>query len=93
MANAASLNKVTISKAFAICKDIQLEPMALQYLESDPAPVEFLNTLLEQQYYPDAVRFLSRALPNVKRPGGAVSVHVARLDKRQSRNTQSVGSG
>ncbi|WKJ90888.1 hypothetical protein QZJ86_01800 [Methylomonas montana] len=63
MADAASLIKVVIPKALAICQDIQLEPEALKCLEPDPEPAQFLNALLAQQLFPDAVRFLARALP------------------------------
>lgn len=63
MASAVSLTKVTIPKASVICQDIELESQAKIFLEADPGPVEFLNALLAQQLYPDAVRFLARALP------------------------------
>ncbi|OAI01542.1 hypothetical protein A1353_17955 [Methylomonas methanica] len=63
MAGAASLTKVSVPKASAICRDIQLDQQAVAGLVADPAPVDFLNKLLEQQLYPDAVRFLARALP------------------------------
>jgi len=63
MADLVSLNKVLIPKAAVICQDIQLDQQALKCLESDPGPVEFLNALITRQLYPDAVRFLARALP------------------------------
>ncbi|MEC4750123.1 hypothetical protein [Methylomicrobium sp. Wu6] len=63
MAGFDSLKKVAVPKAAEICRDIELDPQAIRCLESDPAPVEFLNALLERQLYPDAVRFLARALP------------------------------
>ncbi|QPK63328.1 hypothetical protein IVG45_21420 [Methylomonas sp. LL1] len=63
MADVVSLKKVSILKAALICQDIELDQPALSCLQSDPGPVEFLNALLAQQLYPDAVRFLARALP------------------------------
>jgi len=63
MTDIVSLNKVSVAKAALICQDIELGADAKQFLAADPNPVEFLNTLLAQQFYPDAVRFLARALP------------------------------
>lgn len=63
MAGFISLKKVAATKAVDVCRDIELEPQACKFLESDPAPVDFLNALLEKQLYPDALRFLARALP------------------------------
>ncbi len=63
MAEWATLNKVAIPKAAIICQDIQLDEQALSSLASDPSPSGFLAVLLERQLYPDAVRFLARALP------------------------------
>ncbi|WP_374090067.1 hypothetical protein [Methylomicrobium lacus] len=63
MAGFDALKKVAVAKAAAVCRDIELDPEAVKCLESDPAPVEYLNALLERQLYPDAVRFLARALP------------------------------
>ncbi len=63
MADVASLTKVLIPAAAVICQDIQLDPQALACLQADLPPVDFLNALLGQALYPDAVRFLARALP------------------------------
>lgn len=63
MSITASLNKVSLPKAALICEDIALESEALALLDEDKSPVEFLNVLLDGHYYPDAVRFLARALP------------------------------
>lgn len=63
MANLVSLNKVLIPKAALICQDIELDQSAQACLASDPGPVDFLQALINQQFYPDAVRFLARALP------------------------------
>jgi len=63
MAGFDALKKVAVPKAAAVCRDIELDPQAVKCLEADPEPVEFLNALLERQLYPDAVRFLARALP------------------------------
>jgi len=57
------LKKVAAPKAAVVCRDIELDRQAVNCLEADPAPVDFLNALLESQLYPDAVRFLARALP------------------------------
>jgi len=63
MVNLASLNKVAIAKAAMICQDIQLDEQALKRLDTNLPPVDFLKALIEQELYPDAVRFLARALP------------------------------
>lgn len=63
MAELVCLNKVLIPKAALICQDIDLEKTAQNCLAADPEPVSFLQTLIKQQLYPDAVRFLARALP------------------------------
>lgn len=63
MAGFDALKKVAAPKAASVCQDIELDPEAAQCLKADPAPVEFLNELLERQLFPDAVRFLARALP------------------------------
>lgn len=63
MQNLANLRKVTNSHAVAICKDIQLDEEALAHLTVELSPIAFLQVLLGQQLYPDAVRFLARALP------------------------------
>jgi hypothetical protein len=63
MADWISLSKVSIPKAASICMDIDLQPAAQALLAPDPAPLDFLRALCEQDLYPDAVRFLARALP------------------------------
>ncbi|MCQ8126866.1 DUF6931 family protein [Methylomonas rivi] len=63
MADLVSLNKVLIPRAALICQDIELDQSARACLAADPAPVDFLKSLIEQKLYPDAVRFLARALP------------------------------
>ncbi|AEG02282.1 DUF6931 family protein [Methylomonas methanica] len=63
MADLVSLNKVLVPKAALICQDIELDQQALTGLASDPSPLEFLQDLIKQKLYPDAVRFLARALP------------------------------
>jgi len=57
------LNKVVESKASAICQDIELDQQALSYLNPEVNTVDFLNTLIDLKLYPDAVKFLARALP------------------------------
>jgi hypothetical protein len=63
MADLVSLNKVLVPKAALICQDIELDQAAQAFLAADPAPIDFLQSLIQQQLYPDAVRFLARALP------------------------------
>lgn len=63
MAELVCLNKVLIPKAALVCQDIDLEQAAWDCLAADPDPVLFLQSLIKQQWYPDAVRFLARALP------------------------------
>ncbi|TPQ27301.1 hypothetical protein PL263_12880 [Methylomonas sp. EFPC3] len=63
MTTAVSLRKVTMPTAAQICRDIQLEPDALRCLAEDLAPAAFLRNLIELKLFPDAVRFLARALP------------------------------
>jgi hypothetical protein len=63
MAELVCLQKVLIPKAALICEDIDLDKTAGDCLAADPEPVVFLQTLIKQQLYPDAVRFLARALP------------------------------
>ncbi len=63
MTDVVSLTKISVQKAAELCQDIELEQEALSCLESDPGPVAFLNALLAQKLYSDAVRFLARALP------------------------------
>src|SRR5574343_1618166 len=63
MAELVGLNKVLIPKAALICQDIDLEQTARDCLVKDPEPVVFLQALITQQCYPDAIRFLARALP------------------------------
>ncbi len=63
MTGVSALNKVLIPKAAAICQDIELGPEAKLCLQADPSSVDFLQLLLQQQLYPDAVRFMARALP------------------------------
>ncbi|MCQ8104785.1 hypothetical protein NP590_11765 [Methylomonas sp. SURF-2] len=58
-----SLNKVLAPKAALVCQDIELDQAAQACLATDPVPVDFLRSLIQQQLYPDAVRFLARALP------------------------------
>ncbi|MFA5985304.1 MAG: hypothetical protein WC782_14910 [Methylococcaceae bacterium] len=61
--NAATLSKVLRPKASDICQDIEQDAQALASLALDMSPVSYLNALLAMSLYPDAVRFLARALP------------------------------
>lgn len=63
MADLVSLKKVLAPKAALICQDIELDQLARAGLAADPSPLDFLQSLIAQKLYPDAVRFLARALP------------------------------
>lgn len=63
MADLVSLKKVLAPKAALICQDIELDQQARAGLAADPSPPDFLQSLIAQKLYPDAVRFLARALP------------------------------
>ncbi len=63
MSRVESLNKVLILKAAEICRDIELGPEAGQLLQAGPDAAPYLNALLEQKLYIDAIRFMARALP------------------------------
>jgi len=63
MAGAITLKKILTPHAQTICKDIDVGPEAKKCLEAESDPVAYLNALMEQNLYVDAVRFLARALP------------------------------
>ncbi len=46
-----------------ICKTVELGEEARQLLQNAVLPAEFLQQLLDNELYPDAVRFLATALP------------------------------
>ncbi|CAG1022418.1 hypothetical protein DOJK_01658 [Patescibacteria group bacterium] len=57
------LMKIKQANANIIAKDSGLDDMALELLAQYSDSSEYLNQLIEQKLYPDAVRFLANALP------------------------------
>ena len=57
------LVKVTAKSATEVCKHFQLGDEAKKLLRDGVTPAQFLDTLIEKQQFPDAVRFLAHALP------------------------------
>lgn len=55
--------KIKQSTASAICNLVELDEQAMQLLQDDAAPAQYLQQLIEKELYPDAVRFLAVALP------------------------------
>lgn len=55
--------KIGAERATDVCRDIDLEAAALELLSPAAAPSDFLRLLTNQALYPDAVKFLARALP------------------------------
>ncbi|SPF34064.1 putative secreted protein [Candidatus Sulfopaludibacter sp. SbA4] len=51
------------SQTAAICAVAELGPDAMALLLPDQKPPDFVAALVDQQLYPDAVRFLAHALP------------------------------
>jgi hypothetical protein len=58
-----NLIKIKQPNAIAICQDYELEDQAITLLRDNPTTVGYLKQLVEQELYPDAVRFLAHALP------------------------------
>src|SRR5260221_9912957 len=63
MMSSNGLAKVTAKTAAEVCKHFPLGEEAKKLLGDSQTPVQFLNTLMEKQQFPDAVRFLAHALP------------------------------
>lgn len=61
--NAATLSKITVPAAAAVCANFELEPESLPLLEEAPNSEQFLRLLIEQEHYIDAVGFLAHGLP------------------------------
>ncbi len=57
----------SVSKIEATAEVAELSPDALALLKPELHPLDFVSQMMEQQLYPDAVRFLAHALP--KREG------------------------
>lgn len=58
-----NLSKIKLATAAVICKTVELDQEALQLLQDDTVPADYLQQLIENELFPDAVRFLSCALP------------------------------
>ena len=58
-----NLVKIKHPNALSICQGLELEDQASALLSEFPATTDFIDQLLEQKLYPDAVRFLAHALP------------------------------
>jgi len=50
-------------KAAPIASAAELTSEAMELLQADPQPPEYISLLVEKKFYPDAVRFLAHALP------------------------------
>lgn len=57
------LVKVVAKNAVEICSKLELDEDVQQLLRDDLTPVQFLDMLIEGEYYTDATRFLAHALP------------------------------
>lgn len=55
--------KIAAPDAASICRDIELSEEALALLAPESTPAQFLEQLLAQEYFLDAVGFMARALP------------------------------
>lgn len=59
----AELVKISAKSANIVCQQIELEDEARQLLNPEYSPAQYLQVLIEQKQYPDAIRFLAMALP------------------------------
>ncbi|MCX7102996.1 MAG: hypothetical protein NTX38_16325 [Methylobacter sp.] len=55
--------KIKQSNALEICKGLDMDKQAIELLQDNPTTVSFLDQLIAQKLYPDAIRFLAHALP------------------------------
>ncbi|MGR9107539.1 MAG: DUF6931 family protein [Gammaproteobacteria bacterium] len=62
--NPMQFKKVKETHAVEVCKRVDLDDQASAILNAEQSPPEFLQLLIDHGLYPDAVRFLSQALPN-----------------------------
>ncbi|MFL5246136.1 MAG: DUF6931 family protein [Gemmataceae bacterium] len=62
MGKAGSI-KLLSNKAAEVCGQIALSDDALKLLKADQGTLEFLDSLIGKERFPDAARFLARALP------------------------------
>jgi hypothetical protein len=58
-----NLIKINQQNASAVCHGLELDEQATALLQNNPTSADFIQQLIEQQLYPDAVRFLAHALP------------------------------
>jgi hypothetical protein len=63
MTSSNGLAKITAKTAAEVCKHFSLGEEAKKLLREGQTPAQFLDTLIEKQQFPDAVRFLAHALP------------------------------
>jgi hypothetical protein len=63
MMTETNLTKINQKNATAICQGLELDEQAAALLQDNPTPALFMQQLIEQRLYPDAVRFLAHALP------------------------------
>ncbi len=54
-----ALIKINQPYAFAVCQGIELDEQATALLQDNPTTADFIQQLIEQRLYPDAVRFLA----------------------------------
>jgi len=57
------LAKVTAKTAAEVCKHFPLGEEAKKLMKDSQPPAPFLDTLIQKEQFPDAVRFLAHALP------------------------------
>ena len=62
--NNNELIKVTAKNASIVCQQLELEEVAKQLLNPELTPSQYLQLLIEQKQFPDAIRFLAMALPH-----------------------------
>src|SRR5947199_9565594 len=62
MGKAGSI-KLLSNKAAEVCGLIALSDDALKLLKGDQGTLDFLDSLIAKERFPDAARFLARALP------------------------------
>jgi len=63
MMTETNLTKINQKNATAICQGLELDEQATALLQDNPTSALFIQQLIEQRLYPDAVRFLAHALP------------------------------
>jgi hypothetical protein len=61
--SARPLTKIKAGKAAEICRLVTLDEKAVQQLDDEVTPAAFLDRLLAENAFVDAIRFLAQALP------------------------------